>query len=86
MYEIIYHKRVVKFINSRDSKDKKRIKKRFDKLKENPYPSNMEIDIKKLQNRVGFRLRIGDYRFIYDVEDEKLIIYMEEADKRGDIY
>jgi len=86
MYQIIYHKRVVKFINSRDTKDKKRIKKRLDKLEQNPYPTNSEIDIKKLQNRVGFRLRIGNYRFIYDVEDDTLIIYMEDADNRGDIY
>ena len=86
MYQIIYHKRVVKFINSRDTKEKKRIKKRLDKLKQNPYPTNNEIDIKKLQNRVGFRLRIGNYRFIYDVEDDTLIIYMEDADNRGDIY
>ncbi len=37
-------------------------------------------------NKKAYRLRIGNYRFIYDVIDEELIIYMEEANNRGDIY
>ncbi len=86
MYKIIPHKRVIKFINSRTSKDKQRIKERFDLLQKNPYPTNSNIDSKKLQNRNGFRLRIGNYRFIYDIVDDELIIYMEQADNRGDIY
>lgn len=27
-----------------------------------------------------------DYRFLYDVEDTELIIYIVKADNRGDIY
>ena len=86
MYKIIYHKRVVKFINSKTEKEKKRFREKFEQLKINPYPTNQNIDSKKLQSKVGFRLRVGGYRFIYDVVDNELIIYMEEADKRGDIY
>ncbi len=86
MYKIIPHKRVIKFINSRKPKDKQRIKEKFDLLQQNPYPTNLNIDSKKLQNKDGFRLRIGKYRFIYDVVDDELIIYLEQADSRGDIY
>jgi len=86
MYKIILHKRVIKFINSRDTKDKHRIKNKFIKLQQNPYPSNLEVDSKKLQNIDGFRLRIGSYRFIYIVEENELIISIEQADNRGDIY
>lgn len=86
MYPIIPHKKVIKFINSRNKKDKLRIKKKFDQLMINPYTSNNEVDVKKMINQKGFRLRIGDYKFLYDVVDEQLIIYMEDADNRGDIY
>lgn len=86
MYKIILHKKVVKFIHNRNPKDKKRIKQKFEQLQQNPYPVNSHIDSKKLQNKDGFRLRIGSYRFIYDVIDSELIIYMENADNRGDIY
>ncbi len=86
MYLIIPHKKVIKFISSRNKKDKLRIKKKFDQLMINPYPSNSEVDVKKMINQKGFRLRVGNYRFLYDVVDEKLIIYVEDADNRGDIY
>ena len=86
MYKLIPHKKVIKFINNRNPKDKQRIKEKFQQLQINPYPSNIKIDSKKLQNKDGFRLRIGGYRFIYDVVDKELIIYIEQDDNRGDIY
>ena len=86
MYKIIYHKRVIKFIKKRVPKEKEKILKTIKKLKSNPYPTDTNLDIKKLQDRYGFRLRVGDYRFLYDVIDDELIIYIEDADNRGDIY
>jgi len=86
VYKIILHKKVIKFINSRNPKDKQRIKEKFQELQQNPYPSNMKIDSKKLQNQNAFRLRVGGYRFIYDIVEEELIIYVEKGDNRGSIY
>ena len=86
MYTIVPHKRVIKFINSRTQKEKDKIKNKFLELESNPYPTNPKIDTKKLKNRVTFRLRIGGYGFIYEVVDSELVIYMDEADNRGDIY
>ncbi len=39
-----------------------------------------------MTNKNGFRLRIGSFRFIYDVSDKELVIYMEKGDNRDDIY
>ena len=86
MYTIRLHKRVIKFIENRTQKEKERIRKKLLILQHNPYPNNLEADVKKLKNRAGFRLRVGDYRFIYEVKEDELIIYMEKADNRGDIY
>jgi len=86
MYTIVPHKRVIKFINKRTAKDKKRIKEKFIALQKNPYPTNASTDIKKMQGQNGYRLRIGDYRFLYDIVESELIISMEDADNRGDIY
>ena len=86
MYKLIPHKRVIKFISTRNPKDKQKIKDKFKQLQQNPYPSNTDTDSKKLQNKNGFRLRIGDYRFIYDVVDEELVIYVDNGGHRGDIY
>jgi len=86
MYNIILHKRVIKFINSRTPKEKQKIKEKLQLLQQNPYPTNERADVKKLTNQSTFRLRIGSYRFVYEVVDEELVIYMEKADNRGDIY
>lgn len=86
MYEIKLHKRVIKFINSRSATDKKKIKAKLEQLQLNPFPANFNLDIKKLTSSQFFRLRIADYRFLYEVVENEMIIYLEEANNRGDIY
>ncbi len=34
----------------------------------------------------NYRLRIGKYRFLYEVIDDRVLIYFYDADSRGDIY
>ena len=86
MYKLIHHKRVIKFINSRNPKDKQKIKEKLQLLEKNPYPMNFQINSKKVQYKEGFSLRIGNFIFIYDVEDDEIVIYTEIADNKGDVY
>jgi len=86
MYKIKLKKDVTKFLEKRPPKELKIIIKKFEELKKNPYPSNQALDIKKLKGSNEYRLRIGKYRFIYQVKDDILIVVMEKADSRGDIY
>lgn len=44
------------------------------------------LDIKPLKGREGFRLRIGEWRAIYRIEAERLIIEVLDIGPRGDIY
>ena len=44
--------------------------KKIELLAKNPYGPNA----KKLTNREGYRLRVGDYRILFTVEKKKLII------------
>jgi mRNA interferase RelE/StbE len=85
-YQLIFEKQVKKFIEKQDKSLKKRFKKAFLSLKENPYPTNQTLNIKKLKGSKEYRLRIGKYRFIYQIKEDVLIIVMEKADSRGDIY
>jgi mRNA interferase RelE/StbE len=85
-YDLIFEKQVKKFIEKQDKNLKYRFKKTFLTLRENPYPTNKNLDIKKLKGGTEFRLRIGKYRFIYQIKDDVLVIVMEKADSRGDIY
>ncbi len=84
-YRLIFKKSVIKFIEKRTPKDKENIDSKLKILKNNPFPNSL-LDIKKLSNSPFYRLRINNYRFIYEIIDNELVILMLEGDNRGDIY
>ena len=43
-------------------------------------------DIKKLQGHNMYRMKVGNIRILYTVDDVIKIISVEEIDSRGDIY
>lgn len=51
-------------------------------LEDNPRP----VGNKKLKGRDGYRVRIGNYRVIYDIFDTELIIDVIALGHRKDIY
>ena len=51
-------------------------------LATNPRP----IGCKKLIDRSGYRIRIGDYRIIYDIFDKELVVDIITLGHRKDIY
>ncbi len=84
-YRLILKKSVIKFVEKRNLKDRENINSKLKILKNNPYPNSL-LDIKKLANSSFYRLRINNYRFIYEIIDDELIILMIDANNRGDIY
>jgi mRNA interferase RelE/StbE len=49
-------------------------------------PDRTDMDIKPLAGRPGFRVRIGDYRVIYEHRDEIKVLAIERIAPRGDVY
>lgn len=85
-YSLKLHKRVVKFLHKRPQKQREEIKQKLEQLQQNPY-AHEQLDIKLLQGYENlYRLRIGQYRFVYQIYDDELIIFMFNAGNRGDIY
>jgi mRNA interferase RelE/StbE len=74
--DIHYSKQAVKFLKKQDSITRKRIIKEIQRL-----PAG---DVKKLQGESSYRLRVGDYRIIFD--HEKNILMIIKIDNRGQIY
>ena len=59
-----------------------RITKKIISLKENPRP----IGIKKLQGREGYRIRVGNYRILYTIDDSLKIVEILSILLREDAY
>ena len=49
-------------------------------------PFAQGLDVKKLHGRDGYRLRIGDYRAIYELENNKLVLTVITVGHRKKIY
>ncbi len=80
MYKIIIKKKAKKFIDKLPVNERKRVVRAIEQL------PNGE-DIKKLKGYNDLlRLRVGEYRIIYTINNGELIIYIIDAGNRGDIY
>lgn len=74
MYRVLVHKKVEKFL---DSKDDKFVLSFWDKikiLKKNPFDRNTNLDVVPLEGQKNhYRLRMGKYRFLYVIKKVKLL-------------
>jgi len=59
-----------------------RIIKRLLSLKRNPKSSN----VKKLRGREGYRIRVGDYRILYEIDEKKKRVEIVSIGHRKEIY
>lgn len=80
MYEIIIQKKAKKFIDGLPKNERIRVVAAIEQL-----PSGS--DIKPLKEHDGLlRLRVGSYRIIYTVDNGELIVYVIDANNRGQVY
>lgn len=77
MFKVIYSKKAVKFLKKQDKSTQKRLVNAISKLP-------LEGDIKKLQGTDGYRLRVGNFRVLFDVNG--IIIDIIDIGNRGQIY
>ncbi len=77
-FEIKIKKAALKFIAKQDKEQQKRLLQAISRL-----PNG---DIKKLKGQEAYRLRVGDYRIIYTIEYDILVITIIAVGNRGQIY
>jgi mRNA interferase RelE/StbE len=63
--------------------DADRIREAIAGLAEDPRPATAS---RKLRGREGYRLRVGDYRVIYDIDDEEEVVSVLDVGHRQRIY
>ena len=77
MFQISYSKKAVKFLKRQDVPSQKRLITAISRLP-------LEGDIKKLQGIDGYRLRVGNFRVLFNVNG--IIIDIIDIGNRGQIY
>lgn len=81
-YTIEFRNRVLKVLLKINEPHYSAIKKQIYDLADEPRPKGY----RKLKGRKGYRIRVGDYRVIYEIIDEILLIDVIDLGHRKDIY
>jgi len=81
-YTVLLKRSAEKELERLDSKTHDKIIKQLLALKENPLPKG----VKKLQGREGYRMRIGDYRILYEIDETEKEIEVFSVAHRKEVY
>ena len=83
-YSLLIRSQAKKKLQSLPRPDRFRIAEKLEQLGRNP--DDASLDIKKLEGEPYFRLRVGNWRVIFDRQDIVRIIAVEKIKPRGDAY
>jgi mRNA interferase RelE/StbE len=81
-YQVQVVKRAAKSLARLPRTEARRILNKIAELGDNPKPPGS----KKLQGYELFRLRVGNWRIIYAIEDDVLLILVLSIKSRGEVY
>jgi len=81
-YKIVIKQSVAKDLRPIPNKDVKHILQRIEQLAQDPRPPGSE----KLSGEEKYRLRQGNYRILYRIEDEILTVFIVKIGHRRDVY
>ena len=81
-YSIFFKDSVRKELAAIPKGDLLRIMERIGTLAENPRPMRCE----KLSGQEKYRLRQGNYRIVYSIQDSQLTVWMVKVGHRREVY
>lgn len=82
MYRIIYSTKVKKELDSLENIYYLKIREKILQLEENPRP----IGSIKLTTDEGYRVRIGNFRILYEIDDNNKIVKLMKVGHRKQVY
>jgi len=81
-YNIVVRKSVAKDLDRIPKKDVRKILQAIRSLTDNPRPPQS----KKLSGQERYRIRQGNYRILYSIEDDILTVCVVKVRHRRDVY
>ena len=80
-YEILFSDSSLQQLKSLDRGAQQRILAALERIRTNPWRY-----VKKLVDDPGYRLRVGDYRVILDIDGRRLLILVIKIGHRKNVY
>lgn len=84
MYRVVITKRAQRALDRLPHKHRRLIRSKVDDLAREPYTPNNNV--KALKGSPYYRLRVGDWRVIYNLRDDELILLVLQIGPRGGVY
>lgn len=84
MYRLLFTKQAQRSLMKLQKDKSAAIMQRLEQIAKDPYAQHNNVT--KLQNRSGCRLRVGDWRVIYEIRNEELVILVLKIAPRGEVY
>ena len=81
-YSVLVKRSAAKELEALPLKDRRRVARRIQGLAAEPRPAGCE----KLSGQEKFRLRQGDYRILYAVDDTEMTVTVVKLGHRRDVY
>lgn len=84
MYQIEYTRDALKALKAMPRNVSLQIRGKLELLATDPFAANNNV--RKLVGREAYRLRVGDWRVIYEIEGGRLVIHVLTVAPRGGAY
>lgn len=83
MYKITFSKDADKALRRMSRNVAQNIANKIKELAGNPYEMR---NVRKLSDHPGYRLRVGDWRVVYTINDNELLVHVINVKTRGEVY
>jgi mRNA interferase RelE/StbE len=84
VYTILFTKQAAKSLQKIPADTARLIREKLDQITDDPFAPHPNAS--KLQGRPGYRLRAGDWRVIYEIQKDELVIVVLKIAPRGEVY
>ena len=84
MYKLVFTRQAAKALQRIPRETVGLIREKLEEIANSPYAQYQNAT--KLQGRPGYRLRVGDWRVIYEIRNNELVIMVLKIAPRGEVY